>query len=247
MRLFDFLTGGSPRVSFEVEPESEKIRELRKDPVRMEYAMAQLSNEGKLFEAQYGPITDAEYHEAINNKTPAEVQWEARAAANFYPKLAGGVFAGGLFGYLFVRGQRRLLVNTRRRVLEKEGKKGLKDPTVATSDWVESVRKTRIWTAQMAGLCGLLGGSLALQRYYPDYITEVASMPNSRMALAVKRMHRQHEMRDELPLRAVDPQSVQLAGSDFASKDAMIGSKVPPELAAGQVMAAGLTGGGYKG
>ena len=163
-----------------------------------------------------------------------------------YPKAAAcigiGALGGFAGGYLYIRNLRR----TRLKVLKAKGRKYLEnDDVMHTSVWVENTSKVRRQLALTTFLGSILGLNYTTRTYYPEYMQDVASMPNSPMALAIKRMHRQYELHDNVQLRSVSQERIKETETVFASKEEHVGAKIPTELAATRSLTAGM-GGGYR-
>eukprot|EP01064_Diplonema_japonicum_P030988 TRINITY_DN5407_c0_g1_i1.p3 TRINITY_DN5407_c0_g1~~TRINITY_DN5407_c0_g1_i1.p3 ORF type:complete len:261 (+),score=46.76 TRINITY_DN5407_c0_g1_i1:36-785(+) len=242
--LLDFFMGKEREQTYVVEEED--FNRVQHDKESMTLAVTELSNQGKMFEAQYGPISEYEYQEAINSRTPQEIAWEQKASNAFWPKVGFGALVGGALGVSFARGQASILIRSRKQIMDQHGKKALKDPVVQTASWAEDTKKVNRWSLAMFGLGAFVGGNVSFSKYYPVYLEEVASLPNSQMALALKRMHRQYEISQAATLKPVQMNKVASAQTELDSKKSYEEARVPTELAAGQAMAAGLSGGGYK-
>ena len=162
-----------------------------------------------------------------------------------------GAVAGAVLGFVFYKGHTTGLMRLRARLVREQGKKVLNEPDVSLNAWVADPSKLRrakylyVFVGAFVAFCN------TFPMYYPVYLEEVASMPNSKMALGIKRMHRQLYLRDSVAMNAVSEESVGEARTRYESK--MIGedrpvrdrATVPAELAASAGLAGGL-GGGYK-
>eukprot|EP01063_Lacrimia_lanifica_P007477 TRINITY_DN14781_c0_g1_i1.p1 TRINITY_DN14781_c0_g1~~TRINITY_DN14781_c0_g1_i1.p1 ORF type:complete len:251 (+),score=80.72 TRINITY_DN14781_c0_g1_i1:91-843(+) len=242
--LWDYFTGNDRR-TYEV-VQDKQLYDMGCDSQRIDLAMTKLSEEGRDFEMLYGPISEADYQKAIANRTPEEIEWEQRAAWNFYPVLAAGLLGGAAVGAgggkLYVQS----LVASRRWTVRKAGNALMKDPVVQAVSWVDKAAERRKMYAMGALVGAFVGGTYAFRTGYPKYLEEVISMPNSQMALALKRMHRQYELVENTELVPVDDSQLRYTETEFESKKTREGAAVPTELAAGSALVSGLGGGGYK-
>eukprot|EP01060_Flectonema_neradi_P005029 TRINITY_DN13322_c1_g1_i1.p1 TRINITY_DN13322_c1_g1~~TRINITY_DN13322_c1_g1_i1.p1 ORF type:complete len:253 (+),score=32.98 TRINITY_DN13322_c1_g1_i1:37-795(+) len=249
--MFNFFRGKEPGIEFSDEngPPVQVVHGDVAGRVRVE---AELTRDGISHEMRFGAITDEEYAKTFYNRTPEEIKWEEEAAWRLYPKLAAGALGGAIGGFLLFKGHTVALNRIRGRLVREQGKKVLEEPDVKLNSWISDPSKVK-----RAKYLYIFGGSFitfcnTFSYYYPSYLEDVASMPNSNMALAVKRMHRQLYLRDNVKVTAVSEDDVNAAKSRYESRksgespsQSEARPSIPGELAGGAGLGSTL-GGGYK-
>eukprot|EP01062_Namystynia_karyoxenos_P040531 TRINITY_DN29544_c0_g1_i1.p1 TRINITY_DN29544_c0_g1~~TRINITY_DN29544_c0_g1_i1.p1 ORF type:complete len:290 (+),score=91.61 TRINITY_DN29544_c0_g1_i1:102-872(+) len=246
------LFGAKPlrgRITEETKSYDEQLRESGLDePEKWHSVVKEMSSSGKLLEAQYGPISEEELRETIANRTPEEAAWESKARWEFlgWVGLATvtGAGVGWASGEFFCRNARA----ARAKQLGDRGKKGYyeNETLVQLSDWVTDARKVRRAKALHILCFTFLFGNFTFWRLWPSYVEKIASMPGSKVALAIKRWHRGWETQQADWNVVSDEDIAEMENEvEFESKKSYAGQPVSAEGAAAAGLSMGLTG-GYK-
>ena len=149
-------------------------------------------------------------------------------------------------GYYAMRMYTQKLLRNRRDMTKLKGAKYVReDDTMKSIVWVEDKGKVARHHC-VGGVVGLLLSlNLSVKMLYPAYLEEIASMPNSRMSLAVKRMHRQVELRANMTVRPVTEADIDRTRHPLENRDSRNDADLSPELAASRAASQNLSG-GYK-
>eukprot|EP00754_Rhynchopus_humris_P045888 Rhum_TRINITY_DN5374_c0_g1::Rhum_TRINITY_DN5374_c0_g1_i1::g.17238::m.17238 len=241
MTTLDYFLGRTPKIVIDKDAPG-----VVTDKDAIEQNLVKLSEQGVDFENRYGPISEEEYQIAITDLSPDERAWEQAAAWRLYPKAAAAAVVGVGVGFYAMRMYTQKLLRNRRDMTKLKGAKYVReDDTMKSIMWVEDKGKVTRHHC-LGGFIGLLLSlNLSVKMLYPAYLEEIASMPNSRMSLAVKRMHRQAEMRESITMRPVTEEDVDRTRHPLENRDARNDANLSPELAASRAASQSLSG-GYK-
>eukprot|EP01065_Artemidia_motanka_P036231 TRINITY_DN44138_c0_g1_i1.p1 TRINITY_DN44138_c0_g1~~TRINITY_DN44138_c0_g1_i1.p1 ORF type:complete len:255 (+),score=46.94 TRINITY_DN44138_c0_g1_i1:82-846(+) len=213
-------------------------------PERWQQIVREYSEEGRMLDAQYGPITPEDFDKAYRSRTPAELAWDWEAQKKCVPWVIAAGAAGGLFGHF---SSRMLLTRVRANRARALRMKLPPSPTVEKlSGWVDNPKQSSRLHLMHCVAFTFVGLNYMYWKMWPIYLEQVASMPNSKFALAVKRMQRDLEL-SSLRWDNIDDDD-DVAGqpvedSVFASKAQYTGQQVSAEAAAATGLSMGLTGG----